>query len=116
MLKAQIEGRNNSWAVRWHGATFLKEMLTLYPKFSLVENIGCDSSGTHCGDSSGYDVELTTDHVRVERIPLKENKKMKMKIEEFFWETEHGRVVQNIPFLPTLYRIKSFLHWVRLRA
>ncbi|ANV98023.1 hypothetical protein BBW65_04050 [Helicobacter enhydrae] len=45
MLKNQIKGKNNSWAVRWYASAFLKNMLCLYPKHSLVENIGTD--GTH---------------------------------------------------------------------
>lgn len=39
MLKKTIV-KNNSWAVKWYASAFLKGKLTLYPKFSLVENIG----------------------------------------------------------------------------
>lgn len=53
MLTDQILGRNNSWAIRWHASIFLKNMLTLYPKESLILNIGLDNSGTHC-DDNGY--------------------------------------------------------------
>lgn len=45
MLQNQIDGKNNSWAVRWYASAFLQNMLCLYPKHSLVENIGID--GTH---------------------------------------------------------------------
>ncbi len=31
MLREQIEGRNDSWAIRWHASAFLKGMLTLHP-------------------------------------------------------------------------------------
>ena len=47
MLIDQIEGRNDSWAVRWHASCFLKDRLILYPGRSLVHNIGADGSGTH---------------------------------------------------------------------
>jgi hypothetical protein len=47
MLKDQIEGKNNSWAIRWHASLFLQNKLTLYPGKSLLENIGLDNSGTH---------------------------------------------------------------------
>lgn len=47
MLKAQLEGRVDSWAIRWYLATFLFEGLTLYPRQSLVTNAGFDGSGTH---------------------------------------------------------------------
>jgi hypothetical protein len=49
MLTQQIEGRNDSWAVRWLLSVILADGLVLYPRFSLVENIGVDGSGTHGG-------------------------------------------------------------------
>lgn len=52
MLKGFLAGRNNSWAVRWHASAFLAGRLTLHPGRSLVDNIGMDGSGTHCGDEN----------------------------------------------------------------
>lgn len=57
MLKNQINGRNDSWAIRWYFSAFLKNKYTLYPKLSLVQNIGNDSSGTHCGSTANYFIE-----------------------------------------------------------
>lgn len=48
MLKDQIEGNNDSWAIRWHASLFLKNKFCLHPVNSLVRNIGMDGSGTHC--------------------------------------------------------------------
>jgi len=59
MLKDQIAGKNDSWAVRWYASAFLANKLTLYPGRSLVHNIGNDNSGTHCGDAKGFDSDLT---------------------------------------------------------
>ncbi|MBU6154232.1 MAG: glycosyltransferase [Bdellovibrionales bacterium] len=61
MLKDQIAGRNNSWAIRWYASAFLQNKLTLYPPKSLVRNIGMDGSGTHCDPTSDYDVELASE-------------------------------------------------------
>jgi hypothetical protein len=60
MLEGQIKGLNDSWAVRWYASAFLADKLTLYPGRSLVHNIGNDSSGTHCGDDTSHDAELST--------------------------------------------------------
>ncbi len=49
MLKKQAAGKLDSWAIRWYASAFLNNMYTLYPKQTLVENIGIDGSGTHCG-------------------------------------------------------------------
>ena len=48
MLKNQISGKNNSWAIRWYASAFINNRLCLYPGKSLVCNIGLDGSGTHC--------------------------------------------------------------------
>jgi len=68
MLRDQIAGRNNSWAILWHASCFLKNRLTLYPGRSLVQNIGNDSSGTHCGTTDGFSREPTEQPVRVDDI------------------------------------------------
>lgn len=49
MLIRQMEGKVDSWAIRWYWSFFKAGGLCLYPKVSLVYNIGMDGSGTHCG-------------------------------------------------------------------
>lgn len=49
MLKLQIEGKRDSWAIRWNAASVDLDMVTVYPTVSNVYNDGRDSSGTHCG-------------------------------------------------------------------
>lgn len=68
MLRDQIAGRNNSWAIRWHASAFLADRLTLYPGRSLVHNIGHDDSGTHSGRTGTYDVVVSPMPIRVEAI------------------------------------------------
>jgi hypothetical protein len=47
MLKDQIKGRIDSWGVRWLLSVFLKDGLVLFPRRSLVQNVGIDGTGTH---------------------------------------------------------------------
>lgn len=49
MLIDQMEGRIDSWAVRWCYSQSKNNMYTIYPRYALVKNIGCDGSGTHSG-------------------------------------------------------------------
>jgi len=58
MLKAQVNKKIDSWAIRWYLSTFTLNGLTLYPKNSLVRNIGFDGSGTHCDVSSNFNSEI----------------------------------------------------------
>lgn len=65
MLKDQIRGKNNSWAIRWHASAFLKEMVTLYPGRSLVNNIGMDNTGEHCGETTIFNTAVCQTPVTV---------------------------------------------------
>jgi len=58
MLKAQIKGEINSWAIRWSYYHFIKKGHCLYPVKSKIQNIGTDSSGTHSSTTNKYNVEL----------------------------------------------------------
>lgn len=48
MLQDQVEKRNDSWAIRFYVSMFLDKGYFLYPKYSLIKNIGLDGSGVHC--------------------------------------------------------------------
>jgi hypothetical protein len=52
MLKAQMEGRINSWSIRLTYTHFKHGGLCVYPVVSFVKNIGLDGSGIHCGVES----------------------------------------------------------------
>jgi hypothetical protein len=73
MLQDQLDGRNDSWAVRWHATCFLRNELTLYPGRSLVQNIGNDASGTHSVNTQRYLGSITTDRVAVQDISVEES-------------------------------------------
>jgi len=47
MLKRQMSGDIDSWAIRWHYTVFANDGLTLFPPRTLVVNAGLDGSGTH---------------------------------------------------------------------
>jgi Glycosyl transferase family 2 len=58
MLDLQMEGKIDSWAIRWCYTQYKLGMLTVYPVVSRIKNIGLDGSGTHSGITSKYDVVL----------------------------------------------------------
>lgn len=73
MLKNQVKKKNDSWAVRWHASAFLENKLTLYPKISLVQNIGHDNSGTHCVKSNIFDIKYLNSGLPILEKNLIEN-------------------------------------------
>lgn len=84
MLQDQINGKNNSWAIRWQASAFLKDKLTLYPGRSLIFNTGIDASGSHCGATNVFDTEVTLYPVKVERLPIEEDTQAFQAIKEFY--------------------------------
>jgi hypothetical protein len=49
MLKLQMVGKIDSWAIRWCYAHFQHNAFCICPNRSFVKNFGFDGSGTHCG-------------------------------------------------------------------
>jgi hypothetical protein len=97
MLRDQVKGKNDSWAIRWYASAFLNDMLTLYPKKSLVKNIGLDNSGTHCELSKAFDVDII-EHINLYKIPIEENKEARRQFEIYFSNNSRFsfRIVWNL--------------------
>jgi hypothetical protein len=60
MLEAQIAGRNNSWAIRWHASTFLAGLLQLSPGRSLVRSIATTLRCSTCPWTPGRSGSTTS--------------------------------------------------------
>jgi glycosyltransferase involved in cell wall biosynthesis len=58
MLKDQIDGKIDSWAICWHASMFIQGLVSLYPSESLVINNGHDGKGTHGDKSKMFDTKL----------------------------------------------------------
>lgn len=90
MLQGQIQGHNDSWAVRWYASAFLADKLTLYPGRSLVRNIGNDSSGMHCGESATYHAEVSATPIDLSRVQVAPSVEARAAFEAFFRQSERG--------------------------
>jgi hypothetical protein len=95
MLKAQIKGSNDSWAVRWHASAFLADKLTLHPGRSLVHNIGNDASGTHCGESNIHDVLLSVTPIDISGVEVIPSI-LGYQAFELFYRQSQGNLMQRI--------------------
>ena len=98
ILEDQIEGRNNSWAIRWHTSVFLAGKLTLYPGRSLVHNIGHDSSGNHCGETSKYDTVISEAPIDISNVVVEPSQQALLAFEEFYRreQTAYKRLIRSI--------------------
>ncbi len=97
MLKDQISGKNNSWAIRWYASAFLNNRYTLYPFKSLVFHAGGDGSGTNTGFDKILDVELGKRRVHVSQQPVQQHHSA---FHAF------AKVLNKVHNPPLLYRIR----------
>ena len=77
-LKAVAKGKLRSWNAIWHSVVFLNDGLCLYPKKSLVSNIGHDGSGTNCEVDDRFNIDSSSlaDAIPVNPIPLIEHEEI----------------------------------------
>lgn len=97
MLQHQIDGKNDSWAIRWYASAFLNNMLCLYPKYSLVENIG--TNGTHFKNAKKDEWfgARTDKTIQVQKIPTIQNPDAREAFILFF--KSHGffyKIIRNL--------------------
>jgi len=104
MLEGQINGSNDSWAVRWYASAFLAEKLTLYPGRSLVNNIGNDASGIHCVESNAFDAVLSSTPIDLSFIEVLPSVVGNKAFEKFFRDYQGGLVKKMRRFLISFLR------------
>lgn len=101
MLRDHVVGKNDSWAIRWHASVYLKNMLTLYPGRTLVQNIGLDNSGTHCVSDCSISPPVSELPVDLRDIEIGESVDARNAISAF-WKQRNRRT-----FLGRIQRIMS---------
>lgn len=88
MLRRQIEGKNNSWAIRWNASLFLNDILSVNVGRSLVQNNGFDGSGTNCGGGNLYQSSLWLQPLPVEYLhPIEENQQARDVFARYYHRT-----------------------------
>lgn len=108
LLRAVVEGKNDSWAIRWYTSTFIKGGLCLYPTKSLTQNIGFGEEATNT-KSSEQDIVYTRikaseDYVEYTKIPIKENKIARKELESIY------KSLQCYPKTPF---VKIIRRWIK---
>lgn len=69
-LKLNRVGQINTWFIFWYASVFLERRLCLFPRKSLIENIGHDGTGVHCGTNTDFGVALSEAEIKVEAVPI----------------------------------------------
>jgi len=114
MLYCQKKGIVDSWYIQFYASLFLKDKLVLFPKHSLVRNIGLDRSGVHSSHSEEtvqqehINVYPSTEPINLVEIPIKEDEKAYKAYRNVY--KKNNSLAQSIMLY--IRRIKSFVRRV----
>ncbi|MDL2264540.1 hypothetical protein LJC31_07805 [Synergistaceae bacterium OttesenSCG-928-I11] len=73
LLKHQVDGKVDSWAIRWYASNFLLKRVGLYPRENFVQHIGYENESTHCSrvnDIEKFVAPLTESYEKIRKIPI----------------------------------------------
>lgn len=86
MLEAQAEGKIDSWAVCFYATLVLNDACFLFPKYSLITNIGFDDSGVHSqsDDVNFFGKVSQIDYLEIENIEVNTNNEGRKAVEKAF--------------------------------
>ncbi|UOE48193.1 glycosyltransferase [Mucilaginibacter sp. SMC90] len=74
-----------TWAVKWYASWLFQNGFSLFPRKSLVLNIGYDNSGVHSAGKDIYVNEIA-DYIEVKKQPIVENFVARKAIDTFYHE------------------------------
>ena len=107
MLDRQMLGRIDSWATRWGYMESRLGMFTIYPAKSLVENKGCDGSGTHfASTSSRYDTIAQTEKKDYQLVMPELNREVCRQFHDRYSEPKLKHLVKEMLYCMGLYQVK----------
>lgn len=82
-LRANAEGKLNTWFIKWNASVIVSHGYSLYPKKSLVQNVGFDSSGEHCGITNQFWCPHLAESIKVKKQNVVFNKRAIRLLKQF---------------------------------
>ena len=93
-LKMQMDGKTDSWAIRWCYQESKNNMITILPVKSLVKNIGWGETGTHTHDDVGLfhtEIEGENYNYTLENVDI--NKSIMRDFRKYFYKPFIQRIL-----------------------
>ena len=87
MLQEQVEGKVDSWAIRWYASAFLKNKMTLCPGTPLVKHIGYDEDATHTQSADPQLIGILDPQevrIKIKLIPVVPDEGARQTIRKYF--------------------------------
>ncbi len=97
MLKEQMQGKIDSWSIKWSYTHFKNNAYCVYPTKSRLRNIGADNSGVHTDKTKKFDVNIFENN---SELKLTEEVKLDDRIignlQKFFSQNKMRKMVEKI--------------------
>lgn len=74
-LRTNAEGKMHTWFIKWNASVIISHGYSLYPNKSLVQNVGFDGSGEHCGPTNQFWCPCLAEKIIVKKQEVRFNKK-----------------------------------------
>lgn len=78
-----INSKLNTWFIKWHATVVLNRGYCLYPKQSMVQNIGFDNTGEHCGTTNMFYNNKLATKITVKKRDLEYNQEAVHALKQF---------------------------------
>ena len=110
MLSLQNNQKIDSWAIRWQANLFLDNKLCLYPKESLINNLGFRGVGTHGTKDRRYEVKVCQDFdVNIQPIVIEENSEARAALSNFYFRLNSNSGTRS-RIIKLLVKVKRMLN------
>lgn len=96
MLQDQMQGKNDSWAVRWYASSLIRSKLSLHPGRSLVYNTGMDGSGSHCDQYEGFSSLLSATPIKLEGVSVSEDERALSAWKSYFKSVRREKLLMRL--------------------
>ncbi len=103
-LKKNKNGTMNTWFIHWHATVFRNSGYCLFPKDTMVDNIGFDSSGQHSANTNKFYSQLASDRIPVFPISIEENKEATSIIRHFYMYKRNSYVKKFKQLVSALFK------------
>lgn len=111
MLKNQIIGKLDSWAIFWAMNIIKNDGVCVNPVKSKIKNIGHDGTGIHCGPNVRYEVKIIKEDVNLLSLPdeIIINSIITKRYKKFFHRSLKNKVKKIILSLLKLIGLSNFV-------
>lgn len=93
----------NSWAVFWYATIFKHKGLCLNPSKALLQNIGLDGTGVHCGENNEYANQLMSEKSINFKTLIKENIEVVNRVKKYHYTSLMKKIFNKVKRTVNVY-------------